>query len=171
MKWEKIRDKSGHIRYKVNGKQVEPKPANEIANSMISSLNVYPDSLTVIDEVEAELDAHFVIDHTVKLDDGGIFARADNGAVMELYDDHIVVKKADGTVKNYLLDISETRCIAELRKGNFTITGNSGTTYTFSAKFEVIGIETKTENLRNFIINNRVKAVDEGKSEIKARAA
>ena len=63
------------------------------------------------------------------------------------------------------------RCINELRKGNFTITGNSGTTYTFSAKFELIGIETKTENLRNFIINNRIKAVDEGKSEIKARAA
>ena len=176
MKLEQYRDKNGRIRYKLDGKEILAKQAKEVAKTTDTSAGkFYSDSLTVINEVEAELQAQFVIDHTVKLD-GGIFAKTETGATMELYDDHIIVKKVDGTETNYRLDIAETRYIAELQKvgetENFTITGDSGTSYTFNAKtFEVVGKETKSENLRDFIINNRRKAINDDKSEVKARAA
>ena len=174
MKLEQFKDKSGNIRYKLDKKYIYTKQAKAIIKDT-SAGKYYSDSLTVINEVEAELQAQFIIDHTVKLD-GGIFAKTENGATMELYDDRIVVKKVDGTETNYRLDIAETRYIAELQKvgetENFTITGDSGTSYTFNAKtFEVVGKETKSENLRDFIINNRRKAINDGKSEVKARAA
>ena len=97
MKLEQYRDKNGRIRYKIDGKEILAKQAKEVAKTTDTSAGkFYSDSLTVINEVEAELQAQFVIDHTVKLD-GGIFAKTETGATMELYDDHIIVKKVDGT--------------------------------------------------------------------------
>lgn len=158
---EKIRDKSGHIRYKLDGKNILPKQARELATATILSADnvivkiqreVSPDRLVAIKKIEALIETTFIIDHTVKVE-GGVYARDDKGAELELCDGYIKVAK-DGLITFYDLDIPESRFIAEMNAATvkaldegeelrtFAITGNSGTIYTYDATtLEVINAE------------------------------
>ena len=125
------------------------------SNSRLAAFNtdfynfklIYPDRLTAINAIEEFLPA-FVIDSSVKIL-GGIFARNSAGDEMTLYDDSIslkVTRDGNTSVTLFKIDIPESDFIARLNEvtldaaqkaedvGVFTITGNSGTIYTFSER-------------------------------------
>ena len=127
----------------------------------------YPDRLTAINAIEEFLPA-FVIDSSVKIL-GGIFARNSAGDEMSLYDDSISLKVTrDGktSVTSFKIDIPESVFIARLNEvsidaankledvGVFTITGNSGTVYTYSERSLEVISATSNDNPVDFITDS-----------------
>lgn len=178
---------SGEVRYKLDGKRIKAQQAHEIlaANPDINfvdntiQLEICPDRLAAIRQIEEKFSTTFFIDHTVKID-GDVFAHSDNGAELELRDDCVKVTNGKA-VTVYELDIAESRFIAELNAATvkaiengtelevITITGNSGKVYTYDAKtLEVIGVEEvpvsesaeekPEEKLVEYIISQRLAA-------------
>lgn len=175
---------AGEVRYKLDGKCISAKKAREVqaANPDINFVDntiqreICPDRLAAIRQIEEKFSTTFFIDHNVKVE-GGVFARSENSAELELHDDCVKVTKGK-SVTIYELDIAESRFIEELNAATlkaiengteletFTITGNSGKVYTYDAKtLEVIGVEEvqasetaaeePKEKLVDFIISQR----------------
>ena len=164
MRLERYRDNSGNPRYKLDGKYVTATEATALLEwAGVDFLPIpgaveivrkdFPDRLAAIKKAEATMFSTFVIDHTVKIEDG-IYAVNGKGATLKLYDDRIAIKKSNGVYDVYTLDICESRFIATLKTATLKaledgeelstikITGSSGTVYTYDATtLEVIGTE------------------------------
>lgn len=164
MRLERFRDTSGNPRYKLDGKHVTAKEADALLEwagvdylAIPGAVEIvrkdFPDRLAAIKKAEATTFSTFVIDHSVKIEDG-IYAVNGKGATLKLYDDRIAIKKSNGVYDVYTLDICESRFIASLKAatlraieegqelGTIKITGSSGTVYTYDATtLEVINTE------------------------------
>lgn len=141
----------------VHNTTITPQDDNLLAayNSRLAAFNtdfyipkiIYPDRLTAIKAIEEFLPA-FTIDSSIKIY-GGIFARNSEGDEMTIYDDSIslkVTRNGITSVTLFKIDIPESDFIARLNEvsidaaqksndvGVFTITGTSGTIYTYSER-------------------------------------
>ena len=148
MTLERYRDAKRHIRYRLDGKLITAKQANEErANNpslefidkvepTVKKVVACSDQYTAIRQIEDQLGTKFFVDHTVKIE-GGVFAKDDKGARLELYDNCVkVIINDKATV--YELDISETyfiECLKQADAGtDFVVTGKSGKVYTYDIR-------------------------------------
>lgn len=173
---------SKNIRYRKDGKLISKKEMQEILNANpeaklvdnTKERELCPDRLEAIRQIEENFATTFIIDHTVKIE-GGVFARSESGATLQLRDDSVEVN-LNGVITVYELDVAESRFITELNAAtlkaleegteleSFQITGDSGKVYTYDAKtLDVISVEEPVieepekpeEKLVDYVITQR----------------